>query len=425
MTSPDDNTSKESTKQTRYGKKSKIRGGWLFVAGVIAAIAAVVGDIAGIIDNGKRFIEFFFPQTAPISFQLESEGELTLSWVTLEHHENIYSSGSLESGKTITTNVPKDSVVDLAWSGAHVWGGRVENLWGGEGANWMLKAKRGSDGFWTITASRINGKKVPEKIVPLSATVILRDQSVPEMPGSALYKREPFDNAFTASLALVGMFEVGTPQCWNRVFVNEYFIAVGCLGAGIPGAFAQTLRELDGEFKANYPLRVQSALDDLTSVGSSSDKLKMLLAEKGKRDTIRDALNILVQDPAFQGRLRKSAIDYWLMAMDASHRMGFRSARAGATFFSIIVFTGPGIVHRLETRYKELISKNLDEPQRLNVLLSVLNEWAIKDPAINAALRTRLDIFRTGKGTFRGVRYDLDQLGLGFYDIVSGEALGR
>ena len=391
----------------------------------VAAIAGLLGDVVSVYDRGKRLRGLFFPDTVPISFSLESNEPITLALAIVGEQEQIISRAQLRTGQIIERSIPKSRLVKLAFHGFKVRSGQFGDLWGGETSKWVLKATLGNDGFWDIKPALSGGTAVAApKVSAVPVSVILSDRPLRTPQGASFYVPEPFDTAFAASIALTGIFEVGSPECWDSVFLTGPFVFVGCLGAGIPGALADILSRLDESFKATFSAETQAVLNDLQGAVNSRGARARLLGNKAKRDAIKSGLEELVQDPAFQSHLRRSALDYWLRAMEASRRMGLRSARAAAALFSMAVFVGPGNLNRFASTVVKSSSEQMSEAERFELLINTISTWAkSRHSHFGKAFERRLSIFRSGRGQHRGVAFDLDEIGLGFYDIITGEPL--
>jgi hypothetical protein len=398
---------------------------------LLSFLAGLAADLAGLVKNVSGLYEFLFPSIGPVYVELTGQTDVELN-VSLTSGEDVVGPPrALKPGNEIEFQVPKNKRLNLDFFGHFVEPGRFTPIYVHEKTKTRLTANRDTDGRWKIavaTVTRTGNQPQPgsDTVVrrePLPATTLLRDRPTTVLPASSLYTPTPFDTALSASIALIGIVEVGTPNCWDQVFVTRMFVSVGCVAAGVPGDLSGLLQNLPDDLKNALPAESRNALERLGQARSVAEAQAVI---GDNRTIINEALRQLVREPVLQARLRTAVLGHWDQALATMHRLRLRSARAAATLFSFSVFGGPAILRRIERSMSEKPAKtNASEAELLADLFETI-EAISKEPRYRVVARgfdIRMQILRTGKGTHGGVSYDLDDLGLGVYDLVTGQSL--
>jgi hypothetical protein len=220
------------------------------------------------------------------------------------------------------------------------------------------------------------------------------------------------------AVAIVGLFETGTTDCARRIFYTPAFgttpsggakaPAIGCLAMSIPGWLGEVIAEMDD----GDAHRLDTVLgDDAAPIRAYAKDWHSLPPPA----QLQRATEHLVAAPEFWVAYQARVLAGYTSAAKLARQIGLVSERGRLLVFDQIVQRGPAPVARDARTYSDRYSATAqDRPSTERARIHALGEifkTETRTPIARMAAR-RVDTIVSGRGSIRGISFDLDQLGI-------------
>jgi hypothetical protein len=391
---------------------------WLvWMAGVIAAVALVAGNIETIISKGAKWLgPYIIPYISPlaaISVALDADLAVAADVFVVDPADKrrVIAIDRARREQKAVLNVPANTFYTMGWQGAGLVAGGAKNILAVKGESLFRLVHTGeADGQPIVSLRQGDGDRSnlaaaePSAQLLLSARVaqaVVGNSSIPILTGAL----PELDRA----TAIIGLFDTGTTDCARRLFFIGGRPIVGCLGS-LPGLFANVITALDGGDARR--------LDAL--LGGNAAPIRNYAAQDAlaiPQDTqLRQAMESLIAAPEFWIKYQASVLARYAQAADTARQIGLVSERGRLLIFDRLVNEGPGSVARAvqsyAARYPEGAPGRPDsEAARIRSLGEIFKSQLPPRPYA-AFIARRIDTIVSGHGSVRGVTFDLNQLGV-------------
>ena len=396
---------------------------WTIAVAVIAAIAAVIGNVEKIAGTADRWLgDYLRPQgTVEIAMTSSLQRELI---VALTAGVAVTKMGELTAEKTVVFAVRADAGYKLVWNGPGYKAGSYDILVPPKRMRWVFRPSGQKERDLDVLELRLEGEAQPAATAPAPAGLLIATSAAQVARDPAI--RPPGVNIIPEldrALAIEALFEVGTTDCGSYINIigDLTEILVGCLGAGIPGQFEDILRNLD----KGQPKVLDTALADFAptlrqamnarSTEETSAMLHAASMDEENKARLTAALRRLVRTPQVRAAQSEENLRLYQQALKGADELGLVSERGVFFVFDRLVNEGPGVIGRLRAG---LSAKLAQRPQGSGALsegerLALLGELAKSQlPRPIPFLLSRIDAIVSGRGTFNGVDYDFAALGI-------------
>lgn len=397
---------------------------WLISLGAaIAALAVVAANIDKVVTIGVKWLgpvlaPYINPQ-AQIAIRLDDEAaavaDVFVSDPASETHP--LASARTRYGQEAVLTVPANILYKIGWQGPKIEAGAVERVLAVKGeSSFHLVSTGEAEGRIKVTLRETDGAAAPFPATEPSAKLLIAARAANEAaavigPGAL----PELDRA----VAIVGLFETGTTDCARRVFSVPAFvgglapgaktIAVGCLAFESPGWLADVITATDG----GEAHRLDAILaDDAPAMRSYAREMPVLPpAEQLQRAGAR-----LVASPEFWIAYQSRVLQAYAQATDIARHVGLVSERGRLLVFDQLIVRGPGGIARAAQAYTQRYGQPGQAPpdsEKARILALGNIFKALPAPtAFAPAIARRIDTIVTGRGSARGIAFDLDQLGV-------------
>ncbi|PWS34894.1 hypothetical protein DFH01_21325 [Falsiroseomonas bella] len=314
-------------------------------------------------------------------------------------------------------SVPANARYTVAWQGVGYKPGEVGSIIvPTRPQRWRL-APAGREENQDLLALRAENAASPEPSSPASAAILVAS-TVPRGPADAPGGDAALLPEIDRALSVVGLFEMGTTLCSRRVMVSQFGIAVGCLAMSLPGPAAGIIRRLDERHAALLDAVLGDEAGFIRDLASRRPldlaPLQPLAADASRRARLSERLEALAATAEFRIEQQVEVLEWYRRALVTARAFGLRSERGVLFVFDRLVSQGFAWPDRIRAAYEAAVAPDATEAARLAALAaaSAARLSGPTPPAVAARLRDRMQIIATGKGTIRGVAFDLDVLGI-------------
>jgi hypothetical protein len=387
---------------------------WIGCAALLAAIAGVLGNIDKI---GAAMRPWLLPQSS-INVSLDSPSGRLLT-VAVEG-QGVFEARVVAAGSSVSFNVPANARYTIAWQGAGFKAAQATGvIVPRDTLRWRLELS-GREQDQDILVLRAENATAPVATAPAPAGILIASTAAIRGPGASPAAGVAALPEVDRAQSVIGLFEVGTAPCTATVSVTMYGVGFGCLGVSLPGPAAVIITRLE----AQTPSLLDSVLGDEAAtvrdaarrgIGDQSWYLP-LAGDAPRRQRLRERLQILAATPEFRIELQRLMFDFYNLALSQARSLGLQTERGVLFVFDRVVHQGAGAVRAVRSDYEtRLAAEGASlEHQRIALLASLFEQRLprVVPQAINERTRERINIFASGKGTFRGVSFDLDALGI-------------
>ena len=222
---------------------------------------------------------------------------------------------------------------------------------------------------------------------------------------------------FDRAVAIVGMFETGTTTCARGVYAFKDFPpSVGCLGFQLSDLLS-IMSTKTGE--RDLGLKGLSSQD--------SDLLQRLLTFRTPDPSIandpgyRPLLARLTEQPEVWVAAQARTLGIYEAALRAARELDLRSERGVLLLFDRLVQDGTGAVSRAIPAINEAVAQMVDASE-LDRIAATADYFLTKRSGtpLSPLVARRINTIVSGKGSLRGVDFDLDQIGVTTKPMYSG-----
>jgi hypothetical protein len=225
------------------------------------------------------------------------------------------------------------------------------------------------------------------------------------------------------AVAVVGLFATGTTDCARKVFDLPAFatrstspdrILVGCLGMPVPLRLAELVDQIDG----GDAHRLDGILgDDAPAIRMyAKDWRSVPFSEQ-----IRRAIDKLTTTAEFWIAYQSQVLTAYARAVVLARQCGLVSERGRLLIFDRLNQSGLNPIARAMRAYSERYPANspdrpTTERARILALGDIFKEYesslmSLPSP-VKDRISRRIDTIVSGKGTIRGISFDLNELGI-------------
>lgn len=394
--------------------RRSIKGLLIGAAGLVAVSATLAGNLDKILDTAAKwlgpYISKYINPSATLTIALEKG--LTISpHVFIADPANktrVIAVADAKEGSSAALTVTADTFYRIGWQGAGLLAGGTDEVLITKGTPQFrllrdgevdgqikLKLRQSEDSDHILTAAEPSAKLLLSAQAASAATPFASN-ALPEL-----------DRA----VAVVGLFETGTTDCARKLLYIADVPAVGCLGASIPGWLADVVTALDkGDARR---------LDAL--VGDNAEPLRVYLRAPRRLPPEagpRKAMTQLIASPEFWIQYQSRVIASYQEAADAARQLKLVSERGRLLVFDILVQAGPPYLTRTIARFAAAppdgsTTQPADEKARLRAVGEFFKTSAPTHAASASRMWSRrIDTIVGGRGSIRGIAFDLEQLGI-------------
>lgn len=400
---------------------------WTIVFTVIAAIAAVIGNIEKIAGTADHWLgDYLRPQgIVEIAMMSSLQRELT---VALTAGAEVTKMGELTAEKPAVFAVRANAGYKLIWMGPGYKAGSYDILVPPRRMRWVFRSSGQKEEDLDVLELRLEGGRQAAATAPAPAGLLIAASAAQIAQNPAIRPaRVNLIPELDRALTIEALFEVGTTDCGSHISIVSNSISgstqiiVGCLGFGIPGQFADILRNLDQE----EPKVLDTALADFapalrqamsaSSTEETSAALSSASADEVGNARLTAALRRLVQTPQVRAAQSEQNLRLYRQALRGADELGLVSERGVLFVFDRLVNQGPSVIKRLQAGISAKLEQRpqgggtLSEGERL-VLLGDLVKGELHGRY--PFLLRRIDAIVSGRGTFNGIDYDFTALGI-------------
>lgn len=404
---------------------ARLKAWWIGGAALLAAIAGVLGNIDKV---GAVLQPWLLPQSS-MHVSLESPPGRALTGAV--EGPRVFEARVVAGGGTVTFDVPANARYTVAWQGVGFKAAQASGvIVPREPLRWRL-FPAGREQDQDILTLKAENAAAPLATAPASAGILIASTAAARGPGTAPAAGVEALPEVDRAQSVIGLFEVGTTRCTGTAIVTPYALGFGCLGASLPGPVAAVITKLGTQSPGllDAVLGEEAALvRDLVNRGVSDQTWYAPLAEDApRRQRLRERLQALVATPEFRIELQRLVFDWYNRALLEARALGLQTERGVLFVFDRVVQQGPGGVRSVRADYEARIAAGgqASERERIALLASLLEQRVSQriPEAFRAQVRQRIVILASGKGTFRGIAFDLDALGISDQVPMPGMAM--
>jgi hypothetical protein len=385
--------------------------GWLVsMAGVIAAVAVVAGNLDKILSTGATWLgPYIIPYVSPhavMSVALDPDLAIAVDVFVADpsNEANAIAVSQTHREQKAVLNVPANTRYTIGWQGAGLEAGQAQHILAVKGESLFHLMRTGMADGQIRVSLRQNDPSQPElPTTEPSAKLLISARASQAATNPSISISTGALPELDRATAIVGLFETGTTDCARRLFFIRGVPAVGCLAASIPGWLADMITTLDaGDARRLDPLLGENA----SSVRNYAQDKHSVPQEA----QLRQAMESLITAPEFWIKYQTRVLAAYAQATDAARQIGLVSERGRLLIFDQLVLGGPGIIARGVRSYAERYPEGAtNRPDSEAARVRALGEM-FKSQLPGAG--RRIDTIISGQGSIRGVTFDLNQLGV-------------
>jgi hypothetical protein len=322
-------------------------------------------------------------------------------------------------GEEAVLTVPAKVLYKIGWQGPNIEAGAVTGVLAVPGASAFHLVRTGeSDGIVKVTLRPSDAEATPFAATEPSAKLLISARAAGAASEPAAVIGAGALPELDRAVAIIGLFETGTTDCARRVFYTPASRAapgggvkaplVGCLSISIPGWLADVITALDGGDA--HQLDVFLGDDAPTIRVYAKDWHSVPLAEQLRRASER-----LIAAPEFWVAYQSRVLAGYARATEVAREIGLVSERGRLLIFDRLVQGGPGPVERGARTYAERYPATAqDRPSTEQARIRALGDIFKTDRTIGdmRSVERRVDMIVSGRGSIRGISFDLDHLGI-------------
>lgn len=406
---------------------ARLKAWWLGGAAVLAALAGVLGNIDKI---GAALEPWLLPRT---SLHVALDGPPGRTATVAVEGPRVFEARIVAAGTGVDFDVPANARYTIAWQGVGFKPGQASGLIvPRERLRWRL-SPAGREQDQDLLALKGENASAPVATAPASAGILIASAAAARGPdGSRASGAEAIPEVDRAQ-SVVGLFEAGTTRCTNTASVSQFGLGFGCLQVALPGPAAVIITRLDSQ----SPGLLDALLGDEAGlvrdlVGrrvNDQTWYAPLAADAPRRQRLRESLRALAATPEFRIELQRLVFDWYNRALQEARTLGLQSERGVLFVFDRVVQQGPGGIRGVRADYEASLPAGgqASEQERIALLASLLQQRISQrvPEALRARMLERIGILASGKGTLRGVSFDLETLGISDRVAMAGMASAR
>lgn len=405
-------------------------------AAVAAGGVALLAAVAGVIDNGDKIFGFLGKRLGPwlepkavieIAYRADPSETIAVGLAPPSETDHVSAAARIAGGTQHRFVVIANGVYSVVWQGSETRGTSTEGI---VAVPPEVKLELGPvDEGGNKRALRLVqvADRAPVKAEPTVSAALLVSAGAtasagidnPAPPTSSMLPE--FDRAAT----IIGLFQTGSTDCSRRVFLSKFDISVGCFAASLNARFdgGTIISEVDGSDQALDRVVGKDDADALRAVSTRDFSNRMTDEEL---DEYQKAIERVTGTLEFWSAYDRTFLRTYARASTAAREMGLESERGVLLVFSEIAFSG-----RIRQPVKDSFARKLadqtaaglaiDEGARVSALAEALAENAHRVVRDQKWYKASLDLMRTGKVSWQGIDYDLDQLGIGLTPVANNQ----
>jgi hypothetical protein len=396
---------------------ARIAAWWKVALGVVAGAVIALGTF---ITNADKILSFFHINIAQIvagdteiSIRVDDPGHLAanIGDITLgfANEKNETVKQLVIAGASGKASVPSGSRYKVIWQGPGIDPAHAEDLLTPERTlNVVLIAKKGQTGV--AFDLRVGSKDLATS--PPTAALLLAPAPTASTEATTFRSAVP---QFDRAAAVVGLFETGTTDCAHQIDVSIWPPLVGCLSISSPGLVTSLVAELD----RGVPGAVSAVGNDAATLRRLAAANPYAIGPLWPADIDKAAVRRrLLGLPDVWIAYENQALALYQQALQEAHNFDLRSERGTLLVFDRMIQTGVASVRAVRAAFDQQVKQAKTpptEPDRIALVAKLLQEGVRPSPAIptvQVLTRQRIQLIATGVGTFHGIEFDLDKLGI-------------
>ena len=388
----------------------------------LAAIVAVVSNVETLHTKIANWADTILRPHAAMEIRLESgiDRQTDVAIASPSEKDRVIDIRRTTSGESAIFRLPVDARYTVFWQGAGIKAARIDDVVVSRAGSRFRLVSTGSEQDLEVLALRNvaidSGEAASDPATPQPAPASLLVSAI-----AASAARNPAIHPLAngvlpeldRALMVVGLFETGTTDCARRLLVAETFVSVGCLGISLPGPLPKLIADVDGDEARRLDglLGAADAQEFRESLQANSSTEPLLV--KGTIKSIVTGLRQLTAMREFWIAYQQFALDLYEQALEAARSFGLTSDRGVLFMLDKIVHQGPLVISRIRPAYARDVAAHdaPNEEERLQVLGELAKRSIGKLPERpRSFIEVRIDTIVSGKGTVRGVAFDLGEL---------------
>lgn len=379
------------------------------IAGGLAVIAGIFVSLATIKEKSAQIVGPLFEKDIQVAIGLGTPADrrVTVGLNFDPASRKFAAVKNLTGGEEMSFELPANAQHRVQWQGSNFKAAAADIIVGQEASKWTLRIAGKEGDFDVLSLVEAVTQRTAEN-TPLSATALVaaaktvadRDQAW------ASASHDPFGPAMDRAYAIVGLLEVGSPDCADTLMIRSFTIRVGCVGF-LPGNLSQVLSRLDADDPALIGRIMGPRAAELRAAEHRAG-----LPHIPTDEDFRRRVTALTQDPHFKAAYDKLVRDLYGQAVGQARALGLYSERGVLFVLDRLVEMGPGYVRR-RLRLAGSGPTNFSpatERERLRQLAGVALQST--PDSVRRFSERRINMITTGHGKLRDVDYDLNALGI-------------
>ena len=384
---------------------------WLvWLAGLIAAIALVAHNLDTILATGTKWLGPYLVPKAAISVDTDLAVTADVSVADPADKTRAIAVDRAGRDRKAVLNVPANTYYTIAWQGSGLEGGAAEHVLAVKGASLFRLVRTGeAEGQIKAGLRQSGGGESNPVTTEPSAQLLLSARALQAAANPSVGISSGALPELDRATAIVGLFETGTTDCARRVYFIGGTPAVGCLAASIPGWLADVITALDGADARRLDTLLGENAAPIRSFAQDAHAVP-------QQAQLKQAMDRLTAAPEFWISYQTRALATYAQATDLARQVGLVSERGRLLVFDRLVNAGTGSVARAVKSYAAQYPEGAagrpnSEAARIHSLGEIFKSQ-LRSMPFAANVGRRIDTIASGRGTVRGVSFDLDQLGV-------------
>jgi hypothetical protein len=398
---------------------------WLIsLAGVIATVALVAGNLEKILEFGSKWISPRLAAQTEMTVALDPGEQRWVVHVYVAEPDakprKIMAVADATANQPARLRVPAGMTYDIGWQGAGIRAGAASGMLAVKGSSFHLVHTSDVEGQIEFQLRWTEADKPAPVVVEPHADLLVSARATQVAADPSIFVASTALPELDRATMIIGMFETGTTECARQVFYMPVYGSagrvtpiVGCLSFSMEpqsgGALASVIGTLDG----GDAHRLDAWL------GGDAAALRRYVQDSQaipEAAQMRRTIDKLVGLPEFWIAYQRRVLGYYAEATELAGKAGLVSERGRLLFLDRLINVGPGALRRAMQSYAEkwpegAPGRPATEPERIRALGEIFKAQVPPLP-FKAMIVSRIDTIVTGHGSIRSISFDLNQLGV-------------
>lgn len=384
----------------------------LWIGGVIAALAVVAGNLDSILSTGAKWLgpylaPYLSPQAAiAVTLDTDLAAPVDVFVADPANETRVIAVDETGRDRKAVLKVPAYTRYTIGWQGAGFEAGAAQHILAVRGeSRFRLMRVGAADGLVRVSLRQDDPERPGLPTSEPSAKLLISARASQATANPSISISAGALPDLDRATAIVGLFETGTTDCARRLFFVAGVPAIGCVLASMEGWLGEVIASLD----AGDAHR----LDSLLGADAAAMRKYAQVRHAGPLSAqLLPAMERLTGAPEFWIKYQARILAAYAQATDSARQIGLASERGRLLLFDRLVAGGPGTVARGVSLYTERYPEGAaNRPRGEAARIRALGE-IFKSQATGHSLDRRIETIVSGRGSIRGITFDLKQLGV-------------